>query len=630
MSGIAGFINIEKASDSLLTDMIGSIKYTKSDCTDKWYDDFVAIARVHHGIVNPETQPIFNEDKSLCIFMAGEVFDYESEKQSLVKGGHHFKLENNDAEYCIHLYEELGKKAFEKLNGSFLIVLYDRDSHKLLIVNDRFSSYPLFYYANKGMLLFGTQLHPLLKFDELPRRLNLQAVFDFFTFTRVLGTNTYYEDIKVLPPATVLCYYEGNISFTPYWEMKYKEEKHPERYYVNKLAKALKKSVARRTHGSHRLGILLSGGLDSRTILAASDKQMAFTYGNSEEQEVKIAKRIAKTKGCEHIFLEPSFDHFVNLLDKAVEIGDGMYCFRHAWVIGFFDQIRENCDILLHGLFFDTFFKGFDIPIKKITMCGKSVDIPFLEESPKSFTQFVSLIMENSLYNKSKQLFVRSYSTSLKNSLLTSLNMLFVSESKIRYLIRYFDKFIFPSAFNDRLYLFGLTLRQYTNERTISFDNDLFNLYLETPVRLRLNGRIFKKAIKRIDPNIASIPNANTGFSPFMPELLEWGILIGRGVIRNIKQKFHLSPNMAYQTPWPNYPEMIRHNDKLKKLIQETIEDPKCLDPLYFDIKRIKQMFKEHLSGNENYTEILFLLLTFGKWYEKYGPHAKNCVSELN
>jgi len=625
MSGIAGYINnTEKATGALLGRMSESIRYTKSDRIDKWGEDFLAICRVHHGVVNSEPQPIFNGDKSLFIVMDGEVFDYEEQKIKLIYNGHKFKFDNNDAEYCLHLYEEMGKDAFKELNGSFCIVIYNLATHELLLGNDRLSSRLIFYtLLDNGTLLFSTQLSPILQSPEVPRELDMSAVFEFFTFQKVLGTKTFYKNINVLPPATILHYKNGNISFAPYWEMEYKEEEYPEEYYVDKLAVAIKKSVARRMRGDYRFGILLSGGLDSRTVLAASNKKMVcFTVGDFENREVKTAQRIANIKSCKHIFLKRNLGHYANLVDKAVEIGNGMYCFVHAHNIGFFDQIRKECDILFHAFAFDTLFKGLHMP--------KS----FSEVLNKTSMQLASVLLNSSLYSKNiEQLFVKPYSSQLKDFVTKSLNVLLVHAEKMRAANSYkkIDYFIFNSAFNIPEYLYVTHNWAYINERSIAFDNDLVDLYLETPVRFRINGRVFKKAMKKINSHIASIPDANTGFSPDIP------VFLGRCLRKGLKifRKLRLFPNSLplphptyTQGSWPNFAELIRYNEKMKKLIDDTIRDSECLNPNIFNIQRIKEMFEKHLNGKNNYTDFLFLLLTFGRWHKKYGPKSLRSVQK--
>ena len=606
MPGIVGVVG--NGDNSLLDRMCNEIKHENWHKVDKYIEDDFAIARVHLGILNPEPQPIYNENKSMCIFMDGEIFDYEKEKEELKQKGHKFHI-NNDPEFCLHLYEEKGEKAFKELNGSFCCAICDLNAQELLLVNDRFSSRPLFYYLTaEGVLLFGTKLSSIIQSPEVPRELNMEAIFEFFTFQRVLGLKTFYKDIKVLPPATVLHYWNGSISVVPYWEIKYKEERHSEKYYVDKLAKAIKKSVMRRTQGNYRFGLLLSGGLDSRTVLAAADKKMVcFTVGDFENRQVKIAKRIAKAKGCKHIFLKRNPDHYANLVEKAVEIGDGMYIFAHAHNIGFFDCIRKECDILLHAYLFDVFFKGWGMPRTRKIFRKTITDMDFIE-APNG----------NLYKRKPEQLFTHSYSIQFKNSIKKSLNeiLIYAEEKGAKDFHREFDFFYLPFASNNRAYLYVTHIRAYIDERTVALDNDLFDLYLETPVTLRMNGRIFKKAMKKINSRIASIPNANTGISVQAPKLVERVSVI----IQYIVNKLLHHPLHAHSS-WPNYAELIRENAKLKKFIWETIQDEKCLNPSIFNIEEIEEMFKKHLNNKGDYAEFLLLLLTFGRWYKKYGPH---------
>jgi len=633
MSGIVGYINnIEKAQNDLLSRMSESIRYTENDRTDSWSDGFLAISRVHHGVINPEPQLIFNEDKSLFIVMEGEVFDYEEQKLKLVRNGHKFEFENNDVEYCLHLYEEMGKDVFKELNGSFCISIYNLITHELLLVNDRFSSRPLFYcLTDKGTLLFGTQLSAILQSSEVPRKLNMRSIFEFFTFQKVLGTKTFYKDVNILPPATVLRYREGNISLTPYWEMKYKEEKHPEEYYVDKLAEAIKKAVMRRTQGNYRFGLLLSGGLDSRTVLAASNKKMVcFTVGDFENREVKIARRIAEAKGCEHIFLKRDLDHYANLVDKAVEIGNGMYSFVHAHNIGFLDEIRKECDVLLHGYGLDFTFQGLYLPVKKLSFGRKNILIPYpLKLSGKDITEIILRELKGSLFAKNPgQLFVKSYSETFNKSLIQSIgNILW--ETKTPNSFNKWDYFVFSHLLAKHFtYLYLISIKGYMDERTIIFDNDLFDVYLRMPPELRFNGTIYRRVLKKINPRIAAIPNANTGLPSTTPVLLEWTITMAKSIFRKmVPPKKRSLTNPTYtQGSWPNFAELIRHNEKLKNIIENTINDPECFDPSIFNITRIKEMFEEHLNGKADHTDFLFLLLTFGRWHKKYGPKSSGGV----
>ena len=630
---MAGLIGIIKKSDhpsqdlgQLVRKMETEIIYTGTEVFDRWQNDHCAVTRVHHGVVNKEIHPIFNEDRSICIVMEGEVFDYGLQKQRLIEHGHRFRFKNNDPEYCLHLYETDGLNAFVKLNGSFLIALYNFHLKELLLVNDRFSSHPLFYYFDRKKLIFSTQIRSLLKFPKLPRNLNKQAVLEFFAFQRVLAERTFYEDINILPPASILRFRDGRIFLSKYWRMRYTNESHSSAYYVEALADALRNAVNRRTCGNDNFGILLSGGLDSRAVLAADSGKIssAFTLNDYQNKEVHIAKKIARVKGCRHIFIQRDIDHYFRLVDEAVDMGDGMYRFDHAHFLGALSRLKEDCDIVMHGHGLDYTFQGLYLPNLTLRIAGKMIPFPFLdrisltnlpESLKKYFCQHLPLNLNyNALFGENfSNMFNKTINQSIKEIL----------EEKDSYDLNVYnawDYFVAHSLFKHFTFLNFLCVRNYMDERTVIFDNDLFDLYLSMPPKLRLNGRIYKKALRLMSPELAAIPNANTGLKVDTPIFWEWLF----SLTTKMRQRFHriYSSKLLHLTEgsWPDMGELIRNNEKLKKLIWETLNDRRCVNPALFNINTIDYIYEAHLNRKENYANLLFLLLTFGRWYKKYGP----------
>jgi len=129
MPGLMGIVSENAVDERLLDRMVNSIKHEKFHI-DKYITSHFGCARVHLGIFNQEPQPIFNEDKSLCIFMDGKIYDYEEQLNELKRKGHKFNYEN-DPEYCLHSYEEYGEYFIKKLNGAFVILIYDLKKNKI-------------------------------------------------------------------------------------------------------------------------------------------------------------------------------------------------------------------------------------------------------------------------------------------------------------------------------------------------------------------------------------------------------------------------------------------------------------------------------------------------------------------
>jgi asparagine synthase (glutamine-hydrolysing) len=610
MSGITGYIKTtETVPDGLAGRMCETIRYGAEVRTEYWNDDFLSISRVHHGVTSPEPQPLFNENHSIGIVIYGEIFNY-------------------DVRSCLRLYEEEGIQAFEKFNGSFCIVLYHLDSHELLFVSDRFASRSLFYYpAETNTLIFGTQLSSILQYPGVPREPDMAAVFEFFTFQQVLGTKTLYKDIRVLPPASILRFRGCEISITTYWERKYKETgetRHSEKYYVEALADAVKESVSRCLSGNHDFGLLLSGGLDSRMILAAADKKpVCFTFGDFENREVKTAERIARTKGCKHIFLQRDLDHYVNLVDEAVKIGGGMYSFFHAHSIGFFDSIRPHCDVLLHGFSIEPFFRGTNLPHKTVSFLGKNL-FTYLEKVPEEELprKIIEKLKFSYYHLNPKQLFTEPFAAAFDEALSISVKGI-LNETTVACPLIY-DKFVWFVTHQLGRYapfLCEASIRPYMDERSFVMDNHLLDLHLEMPVKYRRDSRLWKKVLRKLDPKIAEIPDANTGYSPYMPRLFVYGMNVLKkvaGVLRLFKllslpDPFSLPDPIFTQSSWPNLYIMVRLHEKMKALVEETFRDPACIDPAIFSIPGIEKVYKDYLAGKDEYVVFLYLLLTFGK-----------------
>ena len=623
MAGIVGFVGEHLAEEQreLVVSMSESIRYAKYDLVDEWHDSHLAVCRVHHGVVNVEKQPIFNENKSLAIFMDGEIFDYGDIKETLVQNGHRFNNRENDAEFCLHLYEELGRDSFAKLNGSFLILIYDLRSGDLIIINDRFSSYTVFYnIRSDGSLIFATQLAPLILNPEINRMLDIDTILEFFTFQRVLSTHTFLRNIKVIGPATIL-ERKGHVTkLINYWESNYKTTNYGEQYYAETVADSLVRSIERRTRGDHRFGLLLSGGLDSRTILGACSKTVvAFTLADFENREVRIARKIAQTKGCRHIYLKRSDSHYADIIDHAVELGSGLFRYNHAHNIGFFGQIRNECEIILHGYGIDTLFKRlFFLPTVSLKLFNKIV-FSYTKDIRKIGEPLMDIILAQTLLGRNiRQIFVKPYSELIGDIVKEKLGGL-IHDAEMRGatdMFRKIDYFVYHSAFNMGGYLHMAHNRAYLDERAPIYDNELLDLHFEIPSSTRLNAKLFKKVLGIVSPELARIPDANTGALPLLPEFMEHWSLYGQKVFDNIRKLW--IPRIYKQSSWLNFNEWMRRNEKFRKVVQETINSEECLDPKIFNIRNIISIVERHMEGKEDHEELLFLLLTFGRWHSKY------------
>ncbi len=622
MVGITGYFGID--DKGLLDKMTSTLRYTNKERIETYKNKDISISRVHHGIVDSEKQPIFNEDKSLLIFMEGEVFDYENKKHELIKDGHKFTLKDNSAEFCLHLYEEHGDDSFQKLNGSFLILISNLNNKELIFATDKLGWYPFFYHINDKKFIFSTQMSSILQDNKFKRDLYMDSVHEFFTFQRVFGDKTFYRNIKTSLPATIMKIKDGKIKTKCYWRMDFHPEEHDEDYWVDELASALKKAIdVRLNKRDYKFGIFLGGGLDARAILAGADKEViCFTYGTYKNKEFEMGDRTAKIKRSKHVFFQIDENHFANLIDISVRISDGMHPFIHAPWIGYFDEIKKDCNIILHGFSFDILFRGLFIPRKKKTVLGKSISKMETNSCLNEYN-FVDMLISEANYGlqnlNPNQLFKdkNNINKNLKDNFVKILNS---RVENIKNLHDRIDYFWVDSLYRYASFLNVSCIRPFVDEMLVTIDPLLLDVYLRMPPEVRINDRIWKKALIKLNAKIGNVPDAKTGFSPLLPKFLEYGIVLSRKLAHKINYNI-LNKINPKQRKESSFAELIRYNKKFREEIYNIINDPKAINPEIFDVENINKMFKLHVNGKENHNTAFFIaLITFGKWHKNYGP----------
>lgn len=632
MTGIAGVFNYNKRDiKALIERMCRTLCYSSSPIHDIWTSDDSGVCSVHNELCNIGEQPVFNEAGTLCIVVSGEPSFLDAATQS----------QHCNASHCLNLFETEGESAFLQLNGSFCLCILDLTGRQMWLVSDRFSSRPLFYaQLSAGALVFGTQINSIFEIPEVPRTLNPSAVLDLFSFQRVLGEKTLHSAIRMLPPGHVLHASNGRISSRPYWQMNYRPDVGSFQEFSDQLADTVSHSLQRITGDSNRLGVLLSGGLDSRMILSAIDKPITcFTFGDYRNNEYECAKRVADAKGAKLHFIQRGANHYSALLDSAVTISNGMYSFIHAHAIGFLEEISEQVDILLHGFVPELYFRGTNFPHAKNRLTGRDAILQINQNTCEDV--LIGIMAKGLKYSlvdrKPQQLFSSNYNAIWRDSIFASLKEMVQEASS--HTSDVYDKVIWPDTYWHAKYpsfLFESTLRPYVNERSFVFDNEILDLHLRIPSHLRSNSKLWVSAVKKLNPKIASLTDANTGLSPRLPSwLIESYLATGKG-IRDARQQlgrmpffWRLSDAFRRSLPkslppggsnysWPDYPSLIRQDLVLQRAIAATIADEESIDPSIFSTSRVAQMLSEHLACKRDHSGFLLLLLTFGRWHKRY------------
>lgn len=259
-------------------------------------------------------QPTYSEDGSVTAVQNGEIYNFPALRAELLASGHHF-VSRGDTEVLVHAYEEFGVDLVSRLRGMFALAIWDGRQHCLVLARDRLGKKPLFYAVRGQELMFCSEIQGLLA-AGVDRAVDDTAIAEYLTYGYIPAPRTGFASIRKLEPAHVLTYKDGRVSTTCYWTPSF-EPKNELRF--DEAAEAflglLDEATRIRLISDVPLGVLLSGGLDSSTIVALaarhSDRPLrTFSVGFTEADfsELRFARLVADRFGTEHheFIVDPS------------------------------------------------------------------------------------------------------------------------------------------------------------------------------------------------------------------------------------------------------------------------------------------------------------------------------------
>lgn len=233
----------------------------------------IGLAHARLSIIDVEggAQPIFNEDRSICVIFNGEIFNYIELRASLEQRGHSFYT-HSDTEVLVHLYEEYGDDFVSHLNGQFAIALWDQRRQRLLLCRDRTGILPLFYTQQRGRLLFASEIKALLPVLHDARALNPAALDQILTFWAPLHDATIFNGVLQLPPGEMLIVTREQVQRRSYWQWRFPVDGDYHQQTEDELAEQLRALLLDATRLRLRadvpVGAYLSGGFDSSALAA--------------------------------------------------------------------------------------------------------------------------------------------------------------------------------------------------------------------------------------------------------------------------------------------------------------------------------------------------------------------------
>jgi asparagine synthase (glutamine-hydrolysing) len=608
MPGLVGIVWNNRVDELLLDKMANSIRHEDWYKVDKYTDSFFRAARVSLGIFNPEPQPIFNENRTICIFMYGKIYNYEREVNELKNRGHKFTI-YNDAEFCLHSYEEYGKDFVNSLNGSFVLAIYDLKHREIIIANDRYGLRPLYYAMNSGKLLFASEVKAILEDSRFSKELNDETIAEFFAFQgEIVSNKTFFKGIEVLPPASVFTYDGSSISIEKYWDFNYKPDYSlSEDEITDRLVQTFKEAVDIRMKDNLRYGVALSGGLDSRSIVGAMNKDrrqdlVTVTFGIRGCDEAKIAEDISRKADMRHMFVEIDSDEVITpYSEHGVFITDGMNCIGAGSLLFAYKKVKPHIDVLFDGLMGNVLPGGSELTRGAFRIKNNEGLAKILHARRVFPDNVLARLFTADYYAKIKDVPRRSIEDYLVKLAGHPANRL-----------SYFTLQSFVRRFS---YLGDVIMRSVVEEATPFFDNNFIDVIIKIPPALRFNHYIYRKFLIKLAPEFATIPYNLTMVRADAP-LLAWKMgRIYQGGKEKLKKKIlHLTRGKIYLPSKRSYvklDEWMRLNEKWRGFVRGLLLDEEACSRSYFNKDYIETLIKQHEAGKADHSQRLAYLATF-------------------
>lgn len=394
MSGFAGYFGEEKTDENITRQMCAKIAHRGS--REDFFSEGAFAAGARFSVVTPEDPDrlVYNEDQNLVIFFDGRIYNSKQIKAELEGLGHLFSG-CSDAEVVLHGYEQYKEGLLSKLRGPFGFVIYDRVTRGLFGAKDHFGVKPLYWYKDKNLFMFGSEIKSFLAHPQFKKEINKTALKMYLIFQYSALEETFFKNVFRFSPGCYFTYKEKIPETGRYFCPKYNTENKTFRQHADILEKTLKDSVELHKIGGIEIGGFLSSGVDSSFIASAARPKKTFSVGFSADgfDETAPAKELSEMLNLENHAKTVSADEFFEILPGVQYLCDEPYANLSAVPLYYLARMAAgHVKAVFSGEGSDEFFAGY-LPFAESRVANIYSKLPFgfrrfLAKAVKSLPDF--------------------------------------------------------------------------------------------------------------------------------------------------------------------------------------------------------------------------------------------------
>ncbi len=635
MCGIAGIFHFNNSKNrpdaNLIRRMTDVLSHRGPDDSDIWINRKTALGHRRLSIIDLSAhgrQPMGNEDGSIRITYNGELYNFLDLKKrfSLVERGHVFRS-RTDTEVLVHLYEEIGLEMLSELNGMYAFALWDGQKNELHLARDRYGIKPLFYTIRDDRVLFASEIKAILQDEEIPRRVNLQALHDFLTFDYIPGEQTAFEGIYEVPPAHLLTVKQnGRVKIRKFWEPSYEiDERIGEAEAAQNALDLMRQAVRRQLVADVPVGVLLSGGMDSSALAAlmAGEKNEpvhTFSVGFEDQSfnELPYARIVAEELKTHHHEVVVNADHVREMLPGYLRSIDEPYADGSAIPTYYVCRLaKDEVKVVLSGEGGDEVFAGYD------THAAYKVSRWF-NRLPRLLRRDILPPLVNLLPVSHKKL-----SLEFKMKRFLGGQDLAPEEAHLWWRV-VLDEEQKRQIYNQDL------LKNFTPLPSVRFFREVFKnskadddlnriLNIDTAVFLPDDLMIKNDRMSMAHSLEARVPFTDNDLASYLervpPKLKLKGLrkknIMRRALSGTLPREIINKKKVGLEMP---YSRWLRH--ELKDLLEDYCSPTRLADTGLFNPAGVTKLIEQHSAGKYDHGRALWGLLNFMMWFDLYIPQA--------
>ncbi len=607
MCGICGILNFNgmPVQENSIRKMMNLLKHRGPDDEGIYINKNVGFGFVRLSIIDlskASNQPIYDDTGRYVLLFNGEIYNYIEIKQELISKGYQLKTKG-DAEVLLYSYIEWGKNCMNKFNGMFSFIIWDTIEKRFFAVRDRYGIKPFYYFIDKDSFIFASEINAILKVMDNSVKQNDDAIFDYLVFNRTDHTDdTFFKKIKKLQHGH--CIEIENKNFKKFRWYNLADNlgepfKNSEEFY-----ELLSSSIGLRLRSDVPVGVCLSGGLDSSSIVSILLKDF-------NKNDVKTFSAIYEKEGhrydeSEYIyeykntlrnmyFISPNAESLLNDIDVfVVAHNEPVTSTSHYAQFKLMELAKKNVLVTLDGqgadellagyhYFFGIYFKELFTKLKFIKLSSEIFNYSYKHKNIYGLKTFLFFLLPSFLKIKLRAIekgylnnsFYKKYSNdnlvvdNIYNSKSIFESLINHFEFKLEHLLKWEDRNSMWFSIEARLPFLDYRLV----ERTLSMDST-------SKIRNGMTKYFLRDAMKNV-----------------LPEK-----------IRERRDK------IGFNTPeddWFRTPLFI-------EFINKILNSKSFADRDYINVPKAKELFYNHISKKVNISRDIWKWINLELWFREF------------